>query len=462
MDQRQRRKGVVDNLNSAINTAQNIQRATKIGRAVTGAAEIASTSQIWIPAAIVIAVILIIVFIILLGGGTGAALELGKQPNPGGPGSGSGNGNISSCRFTRSGTQSPIKSSILTGWITDAANKASIPPAVLSSVAMHENPGFLMSVDNNDTRISSNQFCNEGSIFCEQSGKKLYDGSCSPSDLATGARDARAVGLMQIIDVYHPGENLCSITQSLAIAAEKLKTDGVSSQPTRDDINRAINAYHGSCNYGSYSYCDEVWQDYQNCQASPITTSGILGWAGQITNNLQIGSDGGLNRMTTSITNNSYTAIYAPSTSSLDKYWCTYLVIDSYNLAGYRGLSLGSGDGAVYYMISHWKQLPGYTFLDYYNQPHENILKLVRPGYAIFFLNDPSATGPSSDGDHAAIVKSISIDLQGNGVIETYDSNLPSAWGTVVRYPVVDWEINGTLRGPAHPNYSVMGFGFAR
>ncbi|MCL5113933.1 MAG: peptidoglycan DD-metalloendopeptidase family protein [Patescibacteria group bacterium] len=291
MDQRQRRKGVVDNLNSAINTAQNIQRATKIGRAVTGAAEIASTSQIWIPAAIVIAVILIIVFIILLGGGTGAALELGKQPNPGGPGGGSGNGNVSSCQFTRSGTQSPIKSSILAGWITDAANKASIPPAVLSSVAMHENAGFVTSIDNNDSRISSNYFCNEGAVFCEGVGQNLHSGSCSGAELAGGARDARAVGLMQIVDVYHPGGNLCSITESLSIAAQKLKDSGVTSQPTQDQINTAIERYHNSCAYGSYSYCGEVWQDYQNCQTS--ISASAFGWptSGTLTQGPQGGTD---------------------------------------------------------------------------------------------------------------------------------------------------------------------------
>lgn len=273
MDQRQRKRGVVDSLNSAISTAQNIQRAAKIGRAVTGAAEIASTSEIWVPAAIVIAVILIIVFIILLGGGTGAALELGTQPTPGTSNGGSGNGNISSCQFTRSGVQNSIKSSVLAGWITDAANKAGIPPAVMASIAMHENLGFVTNADNNDSRISMNRFCNEGTVFCESAGQNLHSGPCSGADLAGGARDARAVGFMQVVDVYHPGEDLCSITESLSIAAQKLKDDGITIQPTQDQINTAIRNYYNSCSYGSYNYCGEVWQDYQNCQASNSAAS---------------------------------------------------------------------------------------------------------------------------------------------------------------------------------------------
>ncbi len=83
-DQRQRRSSAVDRINNAVGTARKIQNAYKLARAAGTAAEVVSTSEIWVPIAIVAAVILIIVFIILLGGGTGAAQELGAQPTPGG------------------------------------------------------------------------------------------------------------------------------------------------------------------------------------------------------------------------------------------------------------------------------------------------------------------------------------------------------------------------------------------
>ncbi len=179
----------------------------------------------------------------------------------------------------------------------------------------------------------------------------------------------------------------------------------------------------------------------------------------QITNALQIGFDGGFNKLTQRITNNSYTTSYWPSTNYSNKYYCTYLVIDSFNLAGHNELS-EVNDGWVYNMINHWKQLPGYIFLDYYRGSHESILRQVQPGYAIFYLNNPNATSPSSDGDHTAIVKSISFNSQGDGTLETYDSNV----GSVINgYIIAGWDILGTLRGrPGHLNYSVMGFGYAR
>jgi len=185
--------------------------------------------------------------------------------------------NLTGCKFTRSGNSQPVKSSILLDWIIKAAASAGIPPQVLASVAMHENPDFTANADNNHDAIKSNQFCNRAPIFCEKNGQVLHridgkDDPCTPEEIANGARNAQAVGLMQIIDVYNPGKDLCSITESLSIAAAKLKADGLTAQPTQDQINKVINAYYNSCTYGSYSYCNEVWQDLQNCQATSGTT----------------------------------------------------------------------------------------------------------------------------------------------------------------------------------------------
>lgn len=177
-------------------------------------------------------------------------------------------GSIASCRFTRSRSTNTIKSTTLQGWIVNAANIAGIPPSVLASVTMHENANFVANRDDTDPAIQGNRLCTEGTPFCEQRGQKLHDGACTPTEISTGARTARAIGLMQIVDVFNPGRDLCSITESLAIAASKLRADGITAQPTQEQINQAINRYYNSCTYGSYSYCGEVWTDFQNCQAA--------------------------------------------------------------------------------------------------------------------------------------------------------------------------------------------------
>lgn len=203
--------------------------------------------------------------------------------NPGGEqpiaiaGPTTGTGDILSCKFTRAGNPQSIKNLTLIGWINIAASAAGIPPQVLASVAMHESQDFVSTAS--DTKyqdeIKNNKYCNYGAVMCinKDNTGTLYpddgkDHPCTPTDIAGGARTARAVGLMQNIDIYNPSKDLCSITESLAIAAAKLKANGLTAQPTQDQVNSAIKSYYNSCTYGSYSYCNEVWQDLQKCQAN--------------------------------------------------------------------------------------------------------------------------------------------------------------------------------------------------
>lgn len=184
-----------------------------------------------------------------------------------------GAADISSCKFTRAGNPQLIKSSILAGWISNAAAEAGIPPQILASVAMHESQSFVANADNNHDAIKTNNYCNPGIKFCEKGGQVLHrkegqDDPCSTEEIAGGAKTAQALGLMQALDIYNPGKDLCKITESLAIAASKLKADGITAQPTQVQVNIAIKRYYNSCNYDSYSYCDEVWNDAQNCRAA--------------------------------------------------------------------------------------------------------------------------------------------------------------------------------------------------
>ncbi|MBI3109597.1 hypothetical protein HYZ06_01010 [Candidatus Daviesbacteria bacterium] len=207
-------------------------------------------------------------------------------PSPGG-GSTTPVADLSNCKFTRSGNSLPIKSSSLMSWVNNAAAQSGVPAAILASVAMHESANLVANADDNHDAIKSNNYCQEGSTFCEKSGQFSHDGACTGEEIAQGARTAKAVGLMQIIDVYNPGKNLCSLTESLSIAAEKLKSNGITTQPTKDQVTTAINRYYNSCAYGNFSYCEETWQDLQNCQASSAPGTNIIGCpvaAGRITN----------------------------------------------------------------------------------------------------------------------------------------------------------------------------------
>jgi hypothetical protein len=187
---------------------------------------------------------------------------------------------------------------------------------------------------------------------------------------------------------------------------------------------------------------------------NPITnTNGVLGWAQSITNILQVGYDGSYNKMVSNISNSTYTAPQSPSTNIGNLYWCTYLIIDSYALSGINGLSRAS-HSAVVYMMQFWRQTPGFVFLDYYSGNRQSVLSQVQPGYVIFYQANPGQTTLGTF-DHVAIVKSLTINNNGDGTLETYDSN--TTYSTRLTYPVDNWNIRGLLTSPS--TYAVMGFG---
>ena len=164
----------------------------------------------------------------------------------------------------------------------------------------------------------------------------------------------------------------------------------------------------------------------------------VLSWASQISNELEAGYDGAFDRMTASITNGSYTTQPAPGTSVGNIYWCTYLIVDSFNLAGITGLSRGA-DAAVVNMISAFQNTPGLKYLDYYNGNRSQVLSQVQPGYAIFYQSSPGS-GALGDLDHTAIIKTISVNSHGDGQIETMDANI-SGGRKVLSYTIDGWDI---------------------
>lgn len=202
---------------------------------------------------------------------------------------------------------------------------------------------------------------------------------------------------------------------------------------------------------------------------SPFIASGKLGsilyWAQQISNNLQAGSiefpPGNFwyqyyNKMMATITNsNNYKAFRTQAISYPNLYWCTYLVIDAYNLADVSGLSL-AGQGDVITMQKYFGSTAGYSFTCY---PGDNpnacgstdklsVLQNLQPGSAIFFN---SVRNVWNRHEHVGLVKTVNVDNFGNGVLETYESN--SSGGTVFHYPIY----NGAIRNVPYP---VIGFGW--
>lgn len=175
--------------------------------------------------------------------------------------------------------------------------------------------------------------------------------------------------------------------------------------------------------------------------------SSILDWDEKIVNSLQPGIWGYLNKLATNITNGSYTTNTWAGADTGSVYWCTYSVIDSYNLAGISGLSK-SQHAAVVIMRQFWKSAQaaslGYKYLDY--PSNHQTLQEVQPGYAMFMESVPDQ---HTGNEHVAIVKAISINDRGDGTIETYESNSSSKSHT---YIVDGWNIPKTV-------YPVRGFG---
>lgn len=178
--------------------------------------------------------------------------------------------------------------------------------------------------------------------------------------------------------------------------------------------------------------------------ADSATLSEIFDWDTKIVNSLKPGLWGYLNNLSVAITNNTYSTGAWAGTNEGNLYWCTYSIVDSFNLAGTKGLSK-AGHAAVVTMRSFWKSSPpGYRYVDYQGSSQE--LNALAPGYAIFLERIP---GVFTGGEHVAMIKTVSIDTRGNGFIETQDSNSSTR---THKYPVSGWSIMSTP-------YPVRGFG---
>lgn len=378
-------------------------------------------------------------------------------------GGGTISANSTSCQLTRLGESKPIKSSTLANLINQAAQKKGVPAIILASLARHESPDFTANADDNHDNIKSGNYCHPGQPFCEYQGKNLHSGECKPDD-PNGARTGKAMGLMQIVDIYNIDIDTCNIQQNIERGAEIFKSKlGEGSLTNENDVKKAVCRYFGidntTCIYtGTYDYGKEVWNDFQNCQqtsgglasSTPTSSTNVLTWVEKINSVLEEGPLGDFNKMIANITNGVYTAKKRTgefiNTTERGLYWCTNLVIDTYNLIGKTGLN--DNHQAVISMRNFWKTTPGYIHLDYLNENHQSILSRVSPGYVVFFEQQP---GVFTGNEHVAIVKTISIDSDGKGFLETYDANTNAK---TQRYPIVNWDIK-------NQRYKLVAFGTA-
>ena len=120
-------------------------------------------------------------------------------------------------------------------------------------------------------------------------------------------------------------------------------------------------------------------------------------------------------------------------------YWCTFLIIDSYNKAGLPGLTR-KADGLVVNMRDFFKNTPGYRLL-----PPSTPVEQLRSGDTIVF---------QGDGQHINLIHSFELDQNGNGVIHTYDANnvVTEDVVYVVKHIATKAQTTSTI-------YSITGFG---
>lgn len=348
---------------------------------------------------------------------------------------------VSQCLFTRSDqtpAQAKYQSPLLLSYIKEAYNLTGMHEMVLAAFMRVESP-TLTSYTDEQVR---NYVCAEsptGALGVMQLQPAGTTGHCAEC-VANGAR------LLGIAYENLTREDYCDVRKSIIMGAgwilKKMSFlgygDGTRWDPAwtddKDAIYALVNGYYGcilypSCTSGPYSYGDDVWKSIQACTSTvgeiPKEKLGkIVYWSQQISDALERGScDLDYNRMVATITDGLYTAVtrtgeVCGGTGPDGWYWCTNLIIDSYNLSGVVGLNLNHQ--GVKNMLSFWQSDPNYSTIPYDINSGMSSLTQIKPGFTIFMIS----TGGSIS-DHADIIVDVNIDIRGDGFITTIDSNTP-------------------------------------
>lgn len=397
-------------------------------------------------------------FIVLVGGLTAFA----PNPTPGeaAPVGTNPTSDISSCKFTRGGDsvkELTYKSPLLLNYIQEASNLTGIPPVVLAAFIRVETPGTVIKNDDEIRSLSS-------VANCSRSGTgALGPMQLQPEGTTGNAKDAIANGAKLIGIKYEDltEEDYCDVRKNIIMGAgfilkkmsystpkyPKSYGDGTKWDASWTNDNQAIEklvaGYYGCHLYGGaadctgpYNYANDVSTSIQSCQpastpaippAGPVPTeklAQIVYWAGVVNNALEKGSTGSWDKVQADISNDGYTVTKQPGAPGA-KYWCTYLVVDSYNLAGVKGLSIVN-HGLVRNMQTFWQNPPAGYFYIPFDQKIE-AWQQVKPGFAVIRIHPTNYQL-----DHADIVSNFHIDKRGNGRIDTLDSNGFHDWSSAI------------------------------
>lgn len=376
----------------------------------------------------------------------------------------------SSLRYDQTTDQPPPVSSSLTGIFNEVGSKVGVPAKILEAVMRIEYPSTfnLSSSEIASYSQPGNMIPDCGPNLCSAAGPMQMtigiddqgDYSCPrcgagfcPNAWSSYGSSINSYG------TYTHDPLPCNLKDNVYASAAKLRNDSGANDPsdwTQDQVYRAAESYYGSCseNYryerlGNRTYCEFLWWYYtrnNNEQANNITQNtdleSVLNWAEIINNNLEKGSvdPSYYNKLVDTPQNVGYTATYREGLDTgigrTGQYWCTNLVIDSYNLAGIKGL--GIEHQTVVNMRSFWMNALNYKYIDYLNGDKAQALSQIQSGCAVFFERNP---GVHTGFEHAAIIKSINIDSNTNGYMETYDSN---STVKITNYPIYSGDIKNT------------------
>lgn len=268
--QRERRKGAVDYINSL--RSVNFALRT-VGQIVTK-----PFPWVWI---VVIIILLIVIFQLFFGGGTGFSFDLDDTDSnlPGGNGTGS----IATCTFYR-GDRLPsavqYNSTTLIGYFEEAARISGVPASVLAAIVRVETPSLTNLTDSTlntySCPVSSAGAMGPMQIVAHYSSRT--DAIC---------RECIAVGadfLGKTVDELTQSD-YCELRSGIILGAgfilKKMQHNFGTSVPTwdpawttsQDAMYKLANSFHGclgypNCTSGPYNYGEDVWNSVQYCRPS--------------------------------------------------------------------------------------------------------------------------------------------------------------------------------------------------
>jgi hypothetical protein len=142
---------------------------------------------------------------------------------------------------------------------------------------------------------------------------------------------------------------------------------------------------------------------------------------------------GGFCRLVDTVNCNNINSTKRDGLTDPTRYWCTNLVKDAVSMAYGQPQSTFNLSESVVGQTSNWKS-KGWPYYSYFYGNHEQVLKTVKPGCAMFMM---STYEVHNGHEHVAVLKSVELDQYGNGTVRTLDANGPVKES---QYQVHNWD----------------------